>query len=99
MAEMYSESVFFEGMSPEDGYAKGIAASVKTFPNFVFWKKNQFARLFAIREKDNQFSTINFFVVTKENGIEIEVRFNTKGITLDQQKSMLQSFKDEMTKE
>ena len=99
MAEIYSDSIFIEGMSPEDGYTKGIAASVKTFPNFVFWKKNQFARLFAIREKNNQFSTINFFVVTKENGIEIEVRFNTKGLNLDQLKSMLQSFKDEMTKE
>ncbi len=35
MAEMYSESVFFEGMSPEDGYTKGIAASVKTFPILI----------------------------------------------------------------
>jgi hypothetical protein len=98
MAEVYKASVLIEGISPEICYQKSMEVALKTMPGFVMWKKRPVARLFGIQKKDDQFSTINFFLVTKQNGIEVEIRFNTKNFTIEQLKSMVASFKEEMLK-
>ena len=98
MAEIYKDSFLVEGINPDDCFTMAIEKSTNTFPNFVFWKQRPIARLFALKEKDNHFSTINFFLVTKESGVEIEIRFNTRGYEIDQLKSMFDSFKTEMMK-
>jgi hypothetical protein len=98
MAEVYKGSVLIEGISPENCYQKSMDAALKTMPGFVMWKKRPVARLFGIQKKDDEFSTINFFLVTKQNGVEIEIRFNTKNLSIEELKSMLASFKEEMLK-
>jgi hypothetical protein len=98
MAEIYKASVLIEDISPEACYQKSMDAALKTMPDFKMWKKRPVARLFGIQNKNDEFSTINFFLITQQNGIEVEVRFNTKNFSMEELKSMFDSFKAEMLK-
>jgi hypothetical protein len=98
MAEVYKASVLIEGISPENCYQKSMEAALKAMPGFTMWKKRPVARLFGIQKKDDEFSTINFFLVTKQNGVEVEIRFNTKNLSIEELNSMFASFTEEMLK-
>jgi hypothetical protein len=99
MAEVYKASLLIEGISPEICYQKSMEVALKTMPGFVMWKKRPVARLFGIQKRDDEFSTINFFLVSKQNGVEVEIRFNTKNLSISELESMFTSFKEEMLKE
>ena len=98
MAEVYKASILIKDISPESCYLKAIEIAPKAMPGFVLWKKRPVARLFGLQKKDDEFSTINFFLVTKENGVEIEVRFNTKKLSLVEMESLYNAFRNEMLK-
>jgi len=98
MAEVYKASVLIIGISPESCYLKAMEIAAMTMPGFVMWKNRPVARLFGMQKKDDEFSTINFFLVTKENGVEIEVRFNTKKFSIVEMESLFNAFRNEMLK-
>ena len=96
MAEVFEAAFIVENITPDDCYQKAMETATKVMTNFNLWKKRPIARLFGMQKKDDEFSTINFFLVTKENDVEVQVRFNTKNITIDELNSLFNSFKIEM---
>jgi hypothetical protein len=98
VAEVYKASFLLRDISPESCYLKAMEITPKVMPDFVLWKKRPIARLFGMQKKDDEFSTINFFLVTKADGVEIEVRFNTKKYSIEKVKSFFIAFQNEMLK-
>ena len=98
MAEVFKASFLVNNISPDDCYSKAIKASEIGFLGFVLWKQRPTARLFGLQKKNDQFSTINFFLTTEENGILIEARFNTKKYSTDEIELLFSAFKNEMMK-
>ena len=98
MAEVYQATLLIDGLSPDDCYIKAMDIAPKVMPGFKVWKKRPTARLFGLQNNDDEFSTINFFMVAKENGTEIEIRFNTKKLSIEELKSFTVAFQDAMRK-
>ncbi len=98
MAEVYKSCFLVKNISAEDCYLKAMQVAQKTMSDFVLWKKRPAARLFGLKKKDDDFSTINFFLVTKPDGVEIEVRFNTKNYSQEELEQLFLSFKNEILK-
>jgi len=96
MAEVFEATFTMENISPDECYQKAMDIANKVMTDFNLWKKRPIARLFGMQKKDDEFSTINFFLVTKDNGVEVQVRFNTKGISVEKLKSLFNTFKNEM---
>ena len=96
MAEVYKNSFVLKDISPEDCYTKAIDITPKVFNSFDMWKKRPTVRLFGLRQKGNDFSTINFFITNDKEGVKIELRFNTKGIPVEELENLFTQFKDAM---
>lgn len=96
MAEAYEAAFSIENISPDECYQKAMEVATKVMVDFNLWKKRPIARLFGMQKKDDEFSTINFFLVTKDNDIEIQVRFNTRDISIGDLETMFNAFKNEM---
>jgi len=99
MAEVYTNSFILKNVSPEESYSKAINVTPEVFKSFDMWKKRPTVRLFGIRQKGNDFSTINFFILNDSEGAKIELRFNTKGIPLEELESLFSQFKEAMLKQ
>lgn len=98
MAEIFKDSFIVNDLTPDDCYIKAMEAAVKAMPDFELWKKRPIARLFGLKKKDDEFSTINFFLISIINGVEIQARFNTKDYSIEELKRMFYEFRNEMLK-
>jgi len=98
MAEVFESAFIVKDISPDECYQRAMDTASKVMTEFILWKKRPIARLFGMQKKDDEFSTINFFLVTKENGVEVQVRFNTKNYSIDELNTLFNTFRNEMLK-